>query len=104
MVKKTYYANYGDHEIPFNDSLGDLDYFRIVEDKWSLAFEKNDLKELYNSTMLYYIALKTRSKFDGEKIYLYFDTNGDLVKSEYIEGKNGESEQETAAEDERQEL
>ncbi|MBN1870185.1 MAG: hypothetical protein JW847_06410 [Candidatus Omnitrophica bacterium] len=42
--------------------------------------------------------------FGGEKIYLYFDLNGDLVKIQYIEAAHGESKQETAAEDGRQEI
>jgi len=42
--------------------------------------------------------------FGGEKIYLYFDNNGNLVKSEYIEEKDGEIEQETASEDGQQEI
>ena len=41
--------------------------------------------------------------FGSDKVYLYFDKDGNLVKSEYIEGKNGESEQETTQEDGRQE-
>lgn len=68
MSKRPQFANYGEHQIPFNDSIGDLDYFRVVEDKWSVAFESNNLKELYNATFLYFIALKTRSKFDGAEI------------------------------------
>jgi hypothetical protein len=41
--------------------------------------------------------------FGSDKIYLYFDGDGNLVKSEYIEGTHGESEQETTPEDGRQE-
>jgi len=42
--------------------------------------------------------------FDVEKIYLYFDLDGNLVKSKYIEGTNGESGQETTPEDGFQEI
>ena len=42
--------------------------------------------------------------FGAEKVYLYFDLDGNLVKSEYIEGTNGESGQETTPEDGRQEI
>ena len=37
--------------------------------------------------------------FGVEKIYLYFDLEGNLVKSKYLEGTNGESGQETTPED-----
>ena len=37
--------------------------------------------------------------FDVDKIYLYFDLDGNLVTSEYREGTNGESRQETTPED-----
>ena len=42
--------------------------------------------------------------FGAEKIYLYFDLDGNFVKSEYIEGTNGESGQETTPEDGYQEI
>ena len=42
--------------------------------------------------------------FGVEKIYLYFDHDGNLVKSEYIEEQNGEIEQETATENGYQEI
>ena len=41
--------------------------------------------------------------FGVEKVYLYFDLDGNLVKSEYVGGANGESGQETTPEDGRQE-
>lgn len=43
--------------------------------------------------------------FGSKKVYLYFDADGELVRSEYIEGEtDGEIEQETPAEDGRQEF
>ena len=69
MSQRTQFANFDGHEIPFNDSIGDLQYLSECENRWALAFEENNLKNLYNATMLYYIALKTRAKFDGIKIY-----------------------------------
>ncbi len=42
--------------------------------------------------------------FGAQKVYLYFDLDGNLVKSEYIGGANGESGQETTPEDEQQEI
>ena len=42
--------------------------------------------------------------FGGEKIYLYFDLDGNLVKSEYVEGTNGKSGQKTTPEDGFQEI
>ena len=41
--------------------------------------------------------------FGVEKIYLYFDFDGNLVESEYKEGTDGESGQETTPEDGQQE-
>ena len=42
--------------------------------------------------------------FGVEKIYLYFDLDGNLVKSEYVGGTNGESGKETTTEDGFQEI
>ena len=42
--------------------------------------------------------------FGAEKIYLYFDFDGNLVKSEYIGGTDGESGQETTPENGQQEI
>lgn len=39
--------------------------------------------------------------FGTEKIYLYFDSDENLVKSEYVEAKNGEIGEETKEEDGR---
>jgi len=41
--------------------------------------------------------------FNSEKIYLYFDSDENLVESEYVEAKHGEIEQKTEKEDGRQE-
>ena len=42
--------------------------------------------------------------FGAEKVYLYFDTKGNLVRSKYVEGDGGQSGQETAPEDGREEI
>ncbi len=42
--------------------------------------------------------------FGVEKVYLYFDAEGDLVRLEYVEGKNGKSRQETSPEDGLEEI
>jgi len=42
--------------------------------------------------------------FGAEKVYLYFDLQGNLIKSEYIEGKDGESGEETAPENGSKEI
>ena len=43
--------------------------------------------------------------FGTDKVYLYFDVQGKLVRSEYIEGTDhGQSEQETATENGREEI
>ncbi len=42
--------------------------------------------------------------FGGPKVYLYFDAEGNLVKSEYVEGKDGEIGEETTPEDGREKI
>lgn len=42
--------------------------------------------------------------FGAEKIYLYFDLEGNLVKSQYMEGTYGKSGKETTPEDGQQEI
>jgi hypothetical protein len=42
--------------------------------------------------------------FGADKVYLYFDPDGNLVRTEYIEGKDGKSGEETAPEDGPQEI
>lgn len=46
----------------------------------------------------------TTQYFGTEKVYLYFDSEGNLVKSEYVGGKDGESGQETAPENGREKI
>ena len=42
--------------------------------------------------------------FGAEKVYLYFDLKGNLVKSEYVEENDGKIREETAPEDGREDI
>lgn len=66
-------------------AFGDPVYARIVT---------KDTREL--ESWLYRYAAQY---FGTDKIYLYFDLDGNLVESEYLKGTHGESGQETTPED-----
>lgn len=65
-------------------------------------FARSDAEsEQKTETWLYRYATQY---FGADKVYLYFDSDGVLVRTEYIGGKNGKIGEETAPEDGPQEI